>query len=62
MKIVAEFCLKCFNEMFRERNKRDLTEKEVRLETDLCEGCGQVRPCVMEVRKRQKPFSIMDFF
>ncbi len=59
---MAEFCLSCFNEMFRERNKRDLTEKEVRLENDLCEGCGQMKPCVMEVKKRYDSFSFLDFF
>ncbi len=59
---MAEFCLSCFNKMFKDRNKRELTEKEVRLENDLCEGCGQIKPCVMEIRKQYKPFSFIDFF
>ena len=36
---MAEFCLKCFNEM----NDTKLTDKEVFLEDDLCEGCGKIK-------------------
>lgn len=42
---MAEFCLKCFNEM----NATSYTEKDVILEDDLCEGCGEIKPCVMVI-------------
>lgn len=44
---MAEFCLKCFNEMTGEH----FTEKDVILEEDLCEGCAEVKPCVVAVKK-----------
>ena len=44
---MAEFCLECFNQM----NDTKLTDKEVILEDDLCEGCGEVKPCVMTIKK-----------
>ena len=40
---MAEFCLKHYNELFDE----NLTEKDVVLELDFCEGCGAVKPCVI---------------
>jgi hypothetical protein len=50
---MAEFCLKCFNEM----NDTKLTDKEVFLEDDLCEGCGKIKPCVIAIKKEpQTPF------
>lgn len=47
---MAEFCLECFNRF----NKMKLTEKEVLLEDDLCEGCGEVKPCVIAITKSPK--------
>ena len=40
---MAEFCLKCFNEL----EGTDYTEKEVWLDDDFCEGCGEWKPCVV---------------
>ena len=45
---MAEFCLKCFNEL----NGTDYQANEVWLEEDFCEGCGDWRPCVMELRPK----------
>lgn len=47
---MAEFCLKHFNELFN----RNLTKKDVILELDLCEGCGEIKPCVVDIRLRRK--------
>lgn len=44
---MAEFCLKCFNKM----NATGYTEKDVILEDNLCEGCGEIKPCVIVIRK-----------
>lgn len=49
---MAEFCLKHYNEMFDE----NLTEKDVVLEMDFCEGCGDIQPCVI-CEKRKSIFS-----
>jgi len=43
---MAEFCLKCMNEM----DGTHLTEADVILDFDLCEGCGKVMPCVIRYR------------
>ncbi len=53
---MAEFCLKCFNEL----NETDYTEKEVWLEVDFCEGCGEWKPCVMELRPKPLRYRIVD--
>ena len=42
---MAEFCLECFNKI----NHRNYTKNEVWLEYDLCEECGEIKPCVMEL-------------
>ena len=47
---MAEFCLKCFNELAG----TNYTEKEVWLDEDFCEGCGEWKPCVVDTRP--KPF------
>lgn len=47
---MAEFCLECFNRL----NDMKLTEKEVVLEDDLCEGCGNIKPCVIAIEKSPK--------
>ena len=43
---MAEFCLKCFNEM----NDTHYTEQDVILDEDLCEGCAEWKPCVVGFR------------
>lgn len=47
---MAEFCLKCFNEL----EGTDYDESEVVLDKylDLCEGCGQMCRCVADIRRR----------
>ena len=45
---MAEFCLKHFNEMFDE----NLTEKDVVLEMEFCEECGDIKPCVISIRRK----------
>lgn len=46
---MAEFCLKCWNEL----NGTHYTEADMVVdheELDLCEGCGQVMPCIVRER------------
>ncbi len=43
---MAEFCLDCLNK----GSERKILESEVILMDDLCEGCGQVVPCVVRFR------------
>lgn len=45
---MAEFCLECFNKM----NGTHLTGLQVIREFDLCEGCGEIKPCVVRYRNR----------
>ena len=42
---MAEFCLECFNQL----NGTAYTEDEAELEVGLCEGCGEVKPVVVQV-------------
>lgn len=46
---MAEFCLDCWNKL----NKTNFTEREYVLsrELDLCEGCGQWKPVIINVRR-----------
>lgn len=48
---MAEFCLDCFNKI----HKQNLTEKDVELLPDLCEGCGKIKPTVVIVKKKKIP-------
>ena len=57
---LAEFCLDCMNETLDEHKK--LTEKDVVLEWDLCEGCGKWKPCVIAIEKRDLWGLLIDFF
>ena len=43
---MAEFCLACMNRL----GGTQLTEADVVLLDDLCEGCGRVVPCVVRYR------------
>ena len=45
---MAEFCLKCFNEL----NGTDYQANEVWLEEDFCEGCADRKPCVIVIRPK----------
>lgn len=42
---MAEFCLKCFNEL----NDTNYTGSEVWLVEDFCEGCVDWKPCIMKL-------------
>lgn len=46
---MAEFCLDCFNQYVSDE---ELTEEDVLLDLDLCEGCGEIKPCVVRVKKK----------
>ena len=48
---MAEFCLECMNEYILEGDEK-LTESEVTTEFDLCEGCGEWKPCVISIKKK----------
>lgn len=50
---MAEFCLKCFNEI----EYVNYTEKDVEIsaETDLCEGCGAITKVVVFVKDKEIP-------
>ncbi len=45
---MAEFCLKCFNEM----NGTDYRPGDVWLEEDFCEGCADWMPCVVALQPK----------
>ena len=54
--VVAEFCLKCFNEL----NGTEYTASEVWLEEDFCEGCADWRPCVIGLRQKLWLWRLVD--
>ena len=48
---MAEYCLDCFNQI----NKTNYKEKNVWIdceELDICERCGEYKPCVMALHKK----------
>lgn len=45
---MAEFCLKCFNEL----NGTNYQPNQVWLEEDFCEGCADWRPCIVLLRPK----------
>lgn len=48
---MAEFCLDCINKyMVGEGDK--LSIGDVVTNIDLCEGCGEIKPCVTKVKRR----------
>ncbi len=63
---MAEFCLECLNKHVNEK----LLEKDVTLSEDLCEECGEWKPCVIAIKKksskrlfsRHRLFHRLDFF
>ncbi len=44
---MAEFCLGCYNKLF----EKELTDKDVELLVDLCEGCGEIKPSIVAIKK-----------
>ena len=46
---MAEFCLDCMNKFYKEK----LTEKDVVLEMDLCEECGEWKPCIVKIKQKR---------
>ncbi len=45
---MSEICLDCYNKQFGTH----YTEKDVKLEIDLCEDCGQIKPTIVVFRCR----------
>ncbi len=45
---MSEICLDCYNKQFGTH----YTEKDVKLEMDLCEDCGQIKPTIVVFRCR----------
>ena len=48
---MSEICLDCFNKDI-ENEKEKLTKRDVVLEYDLCESCGEWKPCVIVIKER----------
>ena len=44
---MSEICLDCFNK----ESGREYTERDVLLDYDLCETCGEIKPCVIRFRR-----------
>ncbi len=49
---MAEICLDCFNKERQKDNKAPLTKKDVVLNNDLCEWCGEIKPCVIAMKEK----------
>lgn len=49
---MAEICLECFNKDRVENNETPLNEKDVILNNDLCEWCGEVKPCIVIIKEK----------
>lgn len=47
---MAEFCLECVNKLFSDEV---LTEKDVIMSEDFCEGCGEWKPCVILIKEKK---------
>lgn len=43
---MADFCLECFNEL----NKTHYEKEDVVEEFGICEGCGEYKDCVVDLR------------
>ncbi|MBQ6530088.1 MAG: hypothetical protein IJP94_04290 [Clostridia bacterium] len=46
---MAEICLECLNKAFK--NKKPLREKDVIMDYDLCEDCGEWKMCVITIKR-----------
>ena len=44
---MAEFCLDCYNKLF----DKNLSEKDVKLSPDICEGCREIKPSIVAIKK-----------
>jgi len=53
---MAGFFLECFNKYISDEK---VTEKEGITDFDLCEGCGEWKPCVIRI-KRKNIFKIVE--
>jgi len=53
---MAEFCVKCFNEL----NGTAYQESDLCLEEDFCEGCADWRPCVIKLRPKRLIWRMVD--
>jgi len=49
---MAEFCLDCLNKL----DGTQVSEADVILLDDFCEGCGKVAPCVVRYRSPLEKF------
>lgn len=54
---MAEFCLKCFNEL----NDTSFQADEIWLEEGFCEGCAGWRPCVVDLRVKPIIWRLIDW-
>ena len=45
---MAEYCIDCWNRL----NGTHYTEKDVKTDMDLCEGCGKWKPVVVVIHRR----------
>ena len=45
---MAEYCIDCWNRL----NGTHYTEKDVKTDMDLCEGCGKWQPVVVVIHRR----------
>ncbi len=55
---MAEFCFECFRKIDGDKS---LTENDVIMDMDLCEGCGEWKPCVIRVKDEPSRFDIFQF-
>ena len=55
----AEFCLDCFNKYI---SKKEVTEKDVIMDYDLCEECGEWKQCVIIIKEKNIFKKVNRFF
>ena len=46
---MAEICLECLNKVCK--NQKPLREKDVIMDYDLCEDCGEWKMCVITIKQ-----------
>lgn len=49
---MAEICLECYNNECLEYNEKNLSEKDVMLENELCEWCEKIKPCIVIIKEK----------
>lgn len=47
---MSEICLECFNKGLLEDKMKPITKKDVILSYDLCEICGEIKPCIVRYK------------